>query len=340
MKFLKDDEFIIFMAHNASRVQDRDDTYHVHTLEERVRMREAGIQTAHEQPSWNMIEPERGNYNWGYLDGIINLNRQAGMKSLVQIAGWRIPNWMPDDWRPWQSNGYVHRDVLSMWNEEAQQYADKFYDLLIERYEDYGDVMFFHGEYQGGEGAYPPDWCFFDPAALANYKETYGSGAMPEPNHPDTLDWYGKKVIEHFIRRAWPFAEMYGEVWNAQQYLMDTWSKGFGNFVQEDILKWFYETFEDNVEIYLMQYTYFDPSHKEDNAQFVQKLMDETKCKVIAEALFAKGLRWTTGAAIQKGFRGQILHPTMDSFSGEGLDDEIVGIIKNSHEEWMRSRGL
>ena len=339
MKFLKDDEFIILMAHNDKRTQDRGDTYHVHTLEERVRMRQAGIQTAHEQPAWNAIEPSRGSYDFGYLDNIINLNRQAGMKSLIQIAGWRIPNWIPDSWRPWDQNGNVHKDILSLWNEEAQQYADNFYDLLIDKYQSYDDVQFFHGEYQGGEGAYPPDWCFFDPEALIDFKMLFGSDAIPEPNHPDTLEWYGSKVIEHFVRRAEPFYKAYGEVYNAQQFLMDTWTKGFGNFVQDKILNVF-RTLWPKTNIVLMQYTYFDPTHKEDNAQFVKKLMDETKCEVIAEALFADGLRWTTGAAISKGFRGQILHPTIGSFSGGGLTDEIVGIIKNSHEEWMRSRNL
>lgn len=339
MKFLKPDEFILFMAHNSKRTQDRGDNYHVHTLEERVRMRSVGIQTAHEQPAWNAIEPSRGNYDWGYLDGIIHLNREAGMKSLIQISGWRVPNWIPNEWRPKQENGTLEMDILSFWNEEAQEYADNYYKMILEMYKDAKDVMFFHGEYQGGEGAYPPNWCFFDPEALSDYKRLYGSHAVPEPNDRDTLYWFGTEVISHFLRRAKPFYEAYGEVWNSQQFLMDTWTKAFGNFVQDQILD-FFRTLWPDINIVLLLYTYFDPTHKEDNAQFVQKLMDDTQCEVIAEAWFGQGLPVTTPLAIAKGFRGQILHPTYESFSGDALDDRMVSIIKNSHQEWMKSRGL
>ena len=337
MNFLKDDEFIIFMAHNAQRTSDSGDTYRVHTLEERSRMREAGIQTAHEQPAWNILEPSRGSYNFAYLDNIISLNREAGMKSLVQIAGWRIPTWIPHEWKAKRKDGVVETEVLSMWNDEAQEYSDAFYERMINEYKNQKDVMFFFGEYQGGEGAYPPTWCLYDDAALENYKRIYGASAEPKPGDPETLGWFGGMIVDHFIRKAYYFHTAYNEIWNEQQYLMDTWTKAFGNFRQADTLELFHRVWPES-NIVLLQYTYFDSSHNDACKEFVDKLVKASECEVIVEAMFYSGLPTTTPQAIAKGFRGQILHPTKESFSGEALCDEAINNIKNSHKMWMESR--
>ena len=337
--FLENDEFIIFMAHNSTRVQDSGDSYHVHSVGERIAMREVGIKTSHEQPAWNTIEPSKDNYNSDYLDGIILTNREAGMKSLIQLTGWRNPAWMPDDWFCKTKEGKVERECLSFWNEEAQQYSDDFYKLMINSYKRDKDIMFFFGEYQGGEGALAPTWCIYDNAALEDYKKVYGNDAVPVPDSPETLLWLGDSIIKHYIRKAKIFYDAYKEIWNAQQYLMDTWTRAFGNFVQSDTLIEFRNLWPD-ITIMLLQYTYFDSSHKADNEQFVDMLRNETGCEVIAEALFAKGLPTTAPRAIAKGFRGQILHPTMGSFSNEGLTAQILDNIKIANRMWLDSRGL
>lgn len=338
MRFLVDNEFIILMAHNIHRTYEGD-TYHVSTLEERIRMRDAGIQTSHEQPSWNSIEPSQGSYDFAYLDDMINLNREAGMKSLIQLSGWRPPKWMPNDWFPKTKDGVVERDVLSFWNEEAQKYSDAFYQFMIERYKSYKDIIFFFGEWQGGEGAYPPTWCFYDNVALDDYKKTYGSSAIPEPETSDTMDWFGKKIIEHYVRKGKFFYNAYGNVWNEQQRLMDNWTKSFGNFVHLDTLKTYHQLWPD-CNIVLLQYTYFDSSHDQDCKDFVDRLVDVSQCEVIVEAMYCKGLPITTPQAIAKGFRGQILHPAPERFSGEALKDWMIDNIKTSHRLWMESREL
>lgn len=338
MHFLKDDEFIVLMAHNAHRTSD-DDTYHVSTLEERIRMREAGIQTTHEQPAWSVLEPSQGNYNYGYLEDIINLNREAGLKSLLQISGWRVPKWIPDEWRAKRRDGILETEALSFWNEEAEEYSDAFYEKIINRYKDQKDVMFFFGEYQGGEGAYPPTWCLYDTAALEDYKKVYGSSAVPVPDSPETLAWFGEKILDHFIRKACYFRKAYNEIWNCQQYLMDTWTKAFGNFKHAETLELFHKTWP-KCNIVLLQYTYFDSSHNQDCKDFVDKLVEISNCEVIVEAMYCKGLPVTTPQAIAKGFRGQILHPAPERFSGEKLEDWMVENIKTSNRLWRESRGL
>ena len=339
MTFLENDEFIILMSHNHYRTSDSGDPYHIHSVSERTMMREAGIKTSHEQPAWSIIEPQKGTYIHNYLDDIIAGNRLAGMKSLVQISGWRNPSWMPDDWFCKTKEGKVERECLSFWNEEAQEYSDEFYKMMITAYKGDKDVMFFFGEYQGGEGALPPTWCVYDDYAVQDFKTWYGTSAMPIPDHPDTLQWLGESITDHYLRKAKLFYDAYGEIWNAQQYLMDTWSKAFGNFVQYETLVAFRDLFPD-IKIYLLQYTYFDSSHDANNEIFVDKIKNELGAEVIAEALFANGLPTTAPKAIAKGFRGQILHPTVGSFTGEPINNQILENIKNANKLWLEGRGL
>jgi len=339
MNFLENDEFIILMSHNKYRTEDRGDNYHVYDVGERLLLMEAGIKTSHEQPAWNILEPAKREYNSIYLDDIIRTNQEAGMKSLIQISGWRNPSWMPNEWFCKTKDGNIERECLSFWNKEAEEYSDKFYRTMIDAYINEKDVRFFFGEFQGGEGALRPTWCIYDADAIQDYKRMYGSNAMPIPDHPETLYWLGKSIMEHYIRKARIFYEAYGEIWNCQQKLMDNWSRAFGNFVQFDTLQAFKQLWPD-IKIYLLQYTYFDGSHGQDNVEFVDRIKNELGAEVIVEAMFASGLPTTAPRSIAKGFRGQILHPTMQSFSGEGLNQTILQNIKNAQTQWMESRGL
>ena len=116
----------------------------------------------------------------------------------------------------------------------------------------------------------------------------YGTSAMPEPNNPDTLDWFGRKVIQHFIRKANYYIHRWHEVWNMQQHLMDTWTKSFGNFVQIDIYERISKLWPDG-SIVLFQCTYYDNSHKEDNVIHVDILKEISGCETIVEAMHCAG---------------------------------------------------
>lgn len=332
--FMQEDEFLILMNHCKYRAMDTlDDPYHILTTEERARLYDAGIRTAHEQPAWNYINPSKNTYDFSYLDEIIEMNRNAGLKSLVQISGWKPPKWLPDEWFAQQENGTVERECLSFWNEEAQEFSDNFYKFMADCYKDDKDVQFFFGEWQGGEGAIRPTWPLFDHAALENYKNIYGSLARPQPNDPETMKWFGDKIIQHFVRKAEILYPYWHEMWNAQQYLMDTWNKAFGNFVQKDILIK-YRELHPEASIVLLQYTYFDSAHHEDNEQYVDMLREVSGCEVIAEAMFCGGLAMTTPKSIAKGFRGQIVHPQKDGFSNGNLEPWMIDEIRKSNDMW------
>lgn len=327
MNFMEDSEFLLLLDTPLFSTADK------------VRLHEAGIRTSHEQPAWDMIEPTKGEYNFGYLENLIQSNRDAGMKSLIMISGWKNPKWMPDGWFAKDINGNVCRDCLSFWNEEAQIYSDGYYCLLRDTYRNQKDVAFFFGEFQGGEAPQASGNLFYDVSAVDDYKKTYGTDAMPDINKQDTLDWFGKKVIEHCIRKTEILYPVWHEMWNAYQHLMNKWNKGYGIYVQPELLKKYHDMHPDGTVV-LLQYTYYDSSHEQDNVNYVDMLRDISKCEVIVEAMFCNGLSWTTPKAIAKGFRGQIIYPGRSGFDNEGLDSWMVEQIRKSNDLWRASKGL
>jgi hypothetical protein len=335
-----DDEFLLLMAHCPGRSEGTDNIY-ILTIPDRQRLRAIGLKTVHEQPPWWSMEPSKGDYDFTVLDDIIYKNRAADMKSLLYVCGWTFPSWMPNEWFPRNKNGTYDRHVLSLWNEEAQQYSDKHYKMLYNKYSD-PDIMWVFGEFQGGEGAYPPTWALYDDAAIQDYKKTYGTSAMPEPLNPDTMDWFGKKIIQHFVRKSKILYPRYKEVWNMQQYLMNTdtqfGTKAFGNFVHLDILKKYRKLWPDG-SIVLLQATYYDSSHGPDNVVFVDMLRTTINCEVIVEAMFCAGLPMTTPKAISQGFRGQVVMPAFEG-GATHLEEWMVNNIRVSNEQWRRSKGL
>jgi hypothetical protein len=327
---MKDEEYLLLMVTCEGRAIGFE-AEHILTTEERARLHSVGIQTAQEQPAWSSIEPHKGEYNWAYTDKIIKRNRDAGLKTMLQISGWRVPLWCPNEWRARRKDGHYEEEQLSIWNEEAERHSDLFYKIIQDHYPD-EDVGFFFGEFQGGEGALPPTWCIYDQAALDDYKDVYGSSAEPIPDSPETLDWMGKKIIQHYLRKAELLYSRNKELWNEQQWLMNQWGKAFGNYVQPDILKEFRNRFPD-ATIYLLQYTYFDSSHPPENEIYVDMLRDISGCEVIAEAMFCKGLATTTPKSIVRGFRGQIVRPA-NEIGATRMEDWELDAIRKSHELW------
>lgn len=337
-----DSEFLLLMCHNYSREDDNNRTIHfpvtpyILTEADRKRLYDVGIRTAHEQPAWQTLEPSKGNYNFDYLDNIIKTNRNAGIKSLIQIHGWRIPKWIPNEWRAKTKEGVYEDEMLSMWNEEAQTYSDNLYQMLDNRYKDYKDVMFFFGEWQGGEGIMRPTHCYHDHAALENYKSIYGTSAVPDlKTSPETKEWLGNTAIKHFLRKSRILYPKFHELWNMQQHLMDTWDMAFLNFNIPDIIKAYRTTFPDACLV-SCQCTYYDNDHKQDNVEFVDSLRFTYNMEVIVEAMYCAGLPITTPKAIAQGFRGQLVRPAFEKGAAR-MEDWMVDNIRKSNDLWRKS---
>lgn len=330
---MSDTDFLLLMVHCEDRANGFE-AQHILSTEDRARLREVGIQTAHEQPAWLRVEPSRGEYDFAYLDNIINRNRNAGLKSLIQLAGWRLPAWIPNEWRARQKNGFYEPEMLSIWNEEAQAYSDNYYNTIMDMYADQKDVGFFFGEFQGGEGAMPPSHCYYDDAALEDYKNAGLSGS-PDLSNDESLKWFHESVIKHYMRKGKLFYDRNKEIWNEQQRLMDKWNISYGNHVQPEIMRLYRELCPD-ASLVLLQYTYFDNSHGQDEHDWVDNIVKLSGCDVIAEAMFCAGLPKTTPLAILKGFRGQIVHP-VNEFGKHTLEGWEVENIRNSYNQWKEA---
>ena len=330
---MSETDFLLLMCHCEDRAKSGiDNNWYILSTADRERLREVGIQTAHEQPAWARVEPAQGQYDWGYLDNIVNRNRNAGLKSLVQLPGWRLPDWIPNEWRAQQKNGAYEVEVLSLWNEEAQTYSSDYIKVVMDHYKDQKDVGFFFGEFQGGEAPLPCSHCYFDHCALDNYKEIFGNDAVPDLSTEDTQDWFHTSIITHYIQKGEVFYLHNKEIWNCQQRLMDRWNIAFGNHVQPEIMRLYREIFTD-ASLVLLQYTYFDGSHTQDERDWVDNIIKISQCETIVEAMYCAGLPTTTPKAIEKGFRGQIVQPA-HNVSNQFLDQTEVDIIGNSYNLW------
>jgi hypothetical protein len=95
----------------------------------------------------------------------------------------------------------------------------------------------------------------------------------------------------------------------------------------------------DDLCLVLLQYTYFDDAHPQENEMYVDMLMNTYGCEVIVEAMFCKGLPTTTPRAIAKGFRGQIICPTHPHTHETSFKNEMVEAIRDSHIQWAKARG-
>jgi hypothetical protein len=301
-------------------------------------LRMIGVQTCIEYPSWELISPSQGVWNFAQITDRLYMNRQADMKSVFIVGGWRTPKWLPHDWFVRQRDGMIDRQELSLWNEEAQQFSDQYYQTLVDNFKA-EDVLFILGEFQGGEGVYPPSACFYDRCALEDYHRLYGAKAIPDINTEETRNWFGQKIIEYHVRKQGILYQQHKEIWNMQQRLMDIWSKAFGNFVIPETFQALQDKYPDIKQVFA-QFTYYDEPHYEiDNEQFVDMIKTNYNCDVIVEAHFCSGLKETTPKSIAKGFRGQICCPTHPQ-AGMTLKLEpwMIDEVAKAHQMWLESK--
>jgi hypothetical protein len=334
--FMRDDEFLLLMQYNPSTLDIYKST--TPSVGERIRLHDVGIRTALENPRWKAIEPSKGNYDFTVIEDILRWNREASLKTIFTVCDSLMPDWMPDSWFAKNKAGIPDRYALSLWNKEAQDYVHGYYvDLIMNFASKDEDVMFIMGEYMEGEAILPCAYSFYDEYALDDYRNKYGSSAVPDINTFETLDWLAETAVSHFIRMQTLFQTQCNEIWNMQQFLMNKWSKATINYAQPEIMEACNRAFPDVKQV-LLQYTYFDVAHEDDNVQYVDRLIADTGCEAIVEAMFCAGLAQTTPKAIAKGFRGQVVAPTHPHTQRPNLEDWMVVEIKKSLDLWRASK--
>jgi len=339
MSFMVPNEFLIIIYPGA--YWEPLGSVYAPSLEERISLRKAGIQTGLEYPNWSLIEPSKGEYDFSSMEEMLKLNREADQKTIFNVPGDIPPIWMWDEWMAKDVHGnthtnYVSARMLSFWNEEAQNYLLKYYEALVKEYQA-ADIMFIHAEHQSGEGIMPGGSYYHDEFAVANYKEKYGTEAYPDLSTQETKDWLQETIIEKLVREH-KIINQHNEIWNMQQLLMDDWSKTYVNYAQKDILRAYKKAFPE-VHLVLLQYTYWDSSHTERHRNYVDEIKEEFQCDVIVEAMWPAGLAQTTPASIAKGYRGQIVGVSYATAGVAALQPEVRQAIQGSHQQWFAARG-
>jgi len=338
MSFLAPDEFLILLDPQPSWLIA---SPYILSLQDKIVLREAGIQTTNGDFIWGEIEPLQGEYDFSDLERQLEMNREAGIKSRFHVPN-RTPAWMSDEWMLQTIDGraQIRRDgiperYLSFWNEEAQEYCDDYLRLLIERYHA-PDVMFVYGESQSGEGVLPMEPFYYDEFAIADYKDRCGTDAYPDINIQETRDWLQESAIKRTIR-VHKTINQHKEIWNWLQPLMDDWSKSCVNFALEEILRACKVAFPDSLLV-IEQDTFWDSSHTEQHRSRIDAIAEELQCEVIVEAMWPSGLPTTTPLSIARGYRGQIVGPSHPHFPKLGsLEPWVVANIKEAHRQWLES---
>jgi hypothetical protein len=338
MSFLLDSEYMILMNSNAD-IGGYGLPFISMDANQLKRVKdETGITVAEEQIYWHDIEKTRGQYDWRLPDKQVKRVQDAGMR-LILCAPITIPHHLPDDWFWKDERGNIVRHGLSFWNAEAQDYQREFIKKVIERYSGPDTSVIFHG-FLGGESVMHNHPAFFDNAAIANFKQRYGSHAMPVvggapfPLSPETREWLRDVVVNHHLFMQEAFRHQFNEVWDDLQPLIATQSEANGNFAQYDIHAAYSKTWPD-VEQWMLMYTYF--GNGPDSIAEVRRIVHDHNCKVIVEANYCEGLRdtpHTYDLAIEEGFRGQIVCPLHPFRAHKIIEPWMYEVIKSANDAW------
>src|SRR5574340_51066 len=131
MQFLQPDDYILIMDFDTNEKSLMAGPSI--TPDDAKRLYDAGIRTAVKYVAWNLIEPERGVYQWDELDREVVKWNDAGCKVLLSTYCTCI-QWAPDNWYGLSAKGVRMRSGLSPFNVEAQDYSNAFIRQVVHRY--------------------------------------------------------------------------------------------------------------------------------------------------------------------------------------------------------------
>src|SRR5262249_46085221 len=89
---------------------------------------------------WNMIEPERGKFDFSFQDAILGVDEQAGLKwvpFIVLSPAYTLPGWF---YRGPEDVGYVclehskRSDIQSLWNPHLRTHIKQAYGAFGQHY--------------------------------------------------------------------------------------------------------------------------------------------------------------------------------------------------------------
>lgn len=317
MGFLDDDEFLLLMdiaiqgPSNPSEYGVLPSSRYKHiSKDELLMLRSVGIKTTLPfQCIWSEIEPEKGNYNWEYLDGYVNRAESVGMKTILFTPTHGFPTWFPDSYFAWTKGNKVHREAISFWNPKAREEHIKFIQKMAERYASNTCLIAFV-PFSAGETVYLNEPAFYDPSAVESYYRYSNQREMlPEKDNQKTEDWLRCSYKETILNYQFVVANAnkHKEIWMMLHPAIADFGGLYGNGNKwiEDILAYLKTGIPDaklnHIYFTWVQWERYWNKMNDWRARFDQN--------VFGGAEYAEGLPTTTPKAIENGLRGQILAP-------------------------------
>lgn len=330
MAFLQPDDYLLLMDTN-----DRRPFYGFPLIpckhDDLLRLKDAGIKTVVEYFGWDLAEKKMGEIDWEECDELIGRVTGAGLRCV--LSGYNEPlQCAPVDWYAKFRSGRPCLSILSFWNEDAQAYAREFYAKVVERYQA-ADVQVVMCEYLTGESALHNQPCYYDKAAVDDYRHWFGPKAEPEIETQDTRDWLSDQVVKHFVATQQVLKDQHGEVWEDLQWLIAQQSPHNGNSAQPCIQTCCHQAMPDTRYV-LIQYTYF--AHGSVYFDYVKQLRQDVPIDLIVEAQYCDGLvKGSPSWAIEHQAIGQIVAPLHPFKQKLKLEDWMVDAIRGAVLHWQ-----
>ncbi|MBQ8897323.1 MAG: family 14 glycosylhydrolase [Clostridia bacterium] len=196
------------------------------------KMRSLGFNGIESYVRWDMVEEEKGVFDWSYYDAVINRGAEFGMKWFPLIIGgsaYALPEWYREGEPGFE--GFVclehgiENNCPTIFNEQQTPYVEKYLHELGRHYNSWGDKVFGcrlgpSGNY--GESQYP---------ASGNW----GYKRKKEHMH---IGWWANDRMAH-VKFAAAMEKKYGDI----EKLNAAWGDSFGAFEE---VKCFLPVMTDN----------------------------------------------------------------------------------------------
>lgn len=312
----------------------------INTIEEKLMtpddlkaFRDAGIRTAEGfQLNWDWVEPEKGVYNWRYLDDYVERVLGCGMKAILKCYTFGPP-WLPDAWCVKIASGIAH-GCVSPFNEEAVGYALEFYKKVRDRYNQPGKVLVFNSWFSNGETMFSNEPAWFDDAAIASYQKMYGADARPEVGNPLSEAWLKKTLIDFMVAQTQILGE--NETKEVHTCLHPAIADfpglyGNGNAWIEDLIAEYHRLGFVTHHLYYtwIQWGYLWGKMREWARKYNEQMW--------GGAEGAQNVMTTTPFAIENGLRGLYIGPLHPFYQYKHAEGWMLENIRKANDRWERS---
>lgn len=298
MGFIGNDERIIVMDINRASYFDGAPDYQL-TTDDMKRLRDAGCHTVLQQMWWGEIQ-EKGRCRWAAVDRGVERAQKAGMKVLLQCYQ-TAPDDLPEDWYARYEDGTL-LSHLSIWNDKATAYEEKFVRKLVSRYGG-PDVLVKNSLISDGETllGYQPEAhaaTWYDPAGLASYKQACGETVTVDLAR--TSGWLRNSLVKKMVQYQGLLLETqeHNEIWLSMH--PHIFVRSTGAEYAADVLRGLRAAYADTTIFWLL-YTFYELTPDWCNTQI--GIAQRNGIQMVVGGQHCQGLDRTAPAAKRDGLR-------------------------------------